>query len=186
MLTLPQPSKQFLIKPLRNSDEHLFTTLYSDAETMQNIAPTATMAEIAMMFQRCLRADRQVNSPRRFYTLVSRCDSHPLGIISRVPTGIAEAPAELGIMLLKKARGTGCADEALASLCLYCFEHLQMPAVMVRCHPLNKGACQLNLRLGFTAAPMKQQDQAGLLCWWLQNTPQQQQLLTAICAGKAT
>jgi RimJ/RimL family protein N-acetyltransferase len=86
-------------------------------------------------------------------------------------------------MLLEKARGTGCADEALASLCIHCFEHLQMPAVMVRCHPQNKGACQLNIRLGFTAAPIELQDQSGLLCWWMPNTPKQQAYLIHICAG---
>lgn len=151
---------------------------------MQNIAAPYSTDQIPAMFQRCLKADRKTHSERRFYTLHSRQDQTAIGMISRVPTGFPQAPSELGIMLLAQARGTGAADEALASLCLYCFEQLQMPAVMVRCHPQNKGACQLNIRLGFTAAPVELQDQSGLLCWWMPDLPLQRAHLLQISSGK--
>ena len=183
-LNCPRTTQQLTIHHLSESDLSVFEALYCNTATMQNIATPYSADQIPAMFQRCLKADRKTDSERRFYSLKSRRDQSAMGMMSRVPTGFSQAPAELGIMLLKKARGTGCSDEALASLCLYCFEQLQMPAVMVRCHPQNKGACQLNIRLGFSAAPAELQDQSGLLCWWMQPTPWQMTQLRFICAGK--
>jgi RimJ/RimL family protein N-acetyltransferase len=184
-LNCPGTTQQLTIHRLSESDLSLFEALYCNPATMQNIATAYSADQIPAMFQRCLKADRKTDSERRFYSLQSRLDQSSIGMISRVPAGFSQAPAELGIMLLEKARGTGCADEALASLCLYCFEHLQMPAVMVRCHPQNKGACQLNIRLGFAAAPVELQDGSGLLCWWMPNTLRQRTHLIQICAGKS-
>lgn len=182
-MTCPKATLQLTIEPLADSDQSLFEALYCDTTTMQNVAAPYASEQIPAMFRRCRKADQKMASERRFYTLKSRADQSAIGMISRVPTGFRQAPAELGIMLLTSARATGCADEALASLCFYCFEQLQMPAVMVRCHPQNKGACQLNNRLGFIAAPMELQDRSGLLCWWMPNTPKQQAHLMLICAG---
>lgn len=179
----PKTTQLLTIEPLAESDQSLFEALYCNTTTMQNIAAPYTPEQIPAMFQRCRRASQKKGSERHFYTLKSKADRNSVGMISRVPTGFPQAPAELGIMLMAKVRGTGCADEALASLCLYCLEQLQMPAVMVRCHPQNKGACQLNIRLGFTAAPEELQDQSGLLCWWMPNTPKQQAHLMHICTG---
>lgn len=176
----PEPTPQLSIEPLRDTDQPLFEALYCDSATMQNIATPYAAEDIPAMFQRCLKADQKAGSVRRFYVLHSRLSHSPIGMISRVPTGLIQAPAELGIMLLAQARGKGCADEALASLCLHCFQQLQMAAVMVRCHPENKGACQLNIRLGFTAAPAELQDGSGLLCWWMPNTPEQHEFLKRI------
>lgn len=184
VLNCPGTTQQLTILHLSESNLSLFEALYCNTTTMQNIAAPYRSEQIPAMFQRCLKADRKTDSERRFYTLLSRQQQSAIGMISRVPTGFAQAPAELGIMLLAQARGTGAADEALASLCLYCFEQLQMPAVMVRCHPQNKGACQLNIRLGFTAAPVELQDQSGLLCWWMPDLPLQRAHLLQISAGK--
>lgn len=183
-LVCPGATQQLIIAPLADTDQTLFTTLYCDKTTMQNITAPYSADQIPAMFQRCLKADRKTGSERRFYSLQSQIDHSAIGMISRIPTGFSAAPAELGIMLLAKARGTGAADEALASLCLYCFEQLQLPAVMVRCHPQNKGACQLNIRLGFTAAPDELQDQSGLLGWWMPDTLMQRTYLLQICAGE--
>jgi RimJ/RimL family protein N-acetyltransferase len=182
-LVCPRATQQLTIGPLADTDQWLFEELYCNTTTMQNIATPYSAEQIPAMFQRCRKADQKTASERRFYTLKSTSDQSAIGLISRVTTGFSQAPAELGIMLLASARGTGCADEALASLCLFCLEQLQMPAVMVRCHPQNKGACQLNIRLGFTAAPAELQDHSGLLCWWMPNTPKQQAHLIHICAG---
>lgn len=183
--SLPTATYQVEIINLSTEHQPLFQELYCDGGTMQNIAPLLPPEDISKMFQRCLNTDRKAGSNWRFYVLKSRLDYSYLGMVSRLPTTSLVAPTELGILLTKNARGKGIADQALATLIIYCFNELDFPAVMVRCHPQNKGACQLNIRLGFDAAPAELQDQSGLLCWWMPNTPQQQKYLMQICTGQS-
>lgn len=133
---------------------------------MQYIAPVKTPTEIIQQFENCLAA-MQSTAGTYYYRL--SLHGKPVGLLSMLRSGVAAAPVELGIMLLPEARGQGIADQALAALCLIAFEQYHHPAVLVCFDPQNRGALQLNIRLGFSDAPPALRKTTKLNCWYLRS-----------------
>lgn len=165
------PGQTLRLRALNHSDESMFVRLYTDASALRHIETMQSVARNQQRFQYCLQAGNKVQASRRFFAAELAASGETIGLLSLTDSAFSAAPVELGIMLLAEFRGKALADQALALLCHHALQELHYPAVLVRFHPLNKGARTLNIRLGFQQAPVEMQDQSGLLCWWLTASP---------------
>ncbi|MCT6699219.1 GNAT family N-acetyltransferase [Rheinheimera sp. 4Y26] len=166
---LPQKTQKTTIVSVSQAHQPLFHELYGNQRIMRNIAETYSEEKINSLLRSCINAELKAIPLKRFLVIECNTRNIAVGLLSIQPTHIPDAPIELGMMLTTKAWGKGIADEALISLCLYCFKVLNAPAVLARFHPENKSARAICFRLGYQHAPRIYQ-QPELETLWLQNT----------------
>lgn len=169
--SLPENTVKTSFLSVTSNHLPLFLELYGSDKIMRNIGDAYKEDKIDSILRICVKAESRAEPFKRYLVIECNRRKTAVGLISIKSTDLSEAPVELGMMLTTKAWGKGISDEALVSVCLYCFEVLQVPAVLARCHPDNKSATAICLRLGYEYAPNSyQQPELGAL--WLKNTPE--------------
>jgi len=138
------------LRALARSDLALFRELYCDAETMRHIGRPFSHAYAAASLRATLRARREPSGPF-FFAIAERGDARTVGLCSIRPTINARCH-ELGIMLVRAARGRGLACEALRVLIDAAFRTLPITAVSVQYRCANAAMARVCDRLGFFSA----------------------------------
>lgn len=155
-------SARLTLSFITDTELSLYQRLYGDSSTMQFIGPCYDQAQSAEFFRRCLQQSKHPTSPWYYFAIRLHQQQQAIGFVSLIPTQYPAAPFELGIMLSAEARGQGYADEALTALFLHCFTILELPALLARVNPENKGATKHIRHFGFIAAPADIPEQQGL------------------------
>lgn len=137
------------LRALESCDRALFHELYGDAETMRHIGRPASRAENAASFRATLQALHQPRRPQ-FLAVVRKRDGAAIGICSIRRISTRERSAEIGIMLVRKARGYGYALEARRAFIDAVFRALPIDTIWVQNHKSNVDVARLNAKLGFS------------------------------------
>jgi RimJ/RimL family protein N-acetyltransferase len=138
------------LRALALSDLALFRELYCDAKTMRHIGRRYSRAYAAASLRATLVAGEEPCGPF-FFAIIERCDDRAVGLCSIRPTANARCH-ELGIMLVRPARGRGLAREALCVLVDAAFRTLPITTVSVQYRCANAAMARVCDRLGFSSA----------------------------------
>lgn len=136
------------LRALTLNDLALFRALYCDPGTMRHIGKPMSRARAAASLGATIAATRKPGG-LRFYTIVERQSRRGVGMCSLRPAARDKRGVELGIMLVRNARGRGYAREAFAALIDDAFFRLPIAAVWVQHSRANAEAARLNDALGF-------------------------------------
>lgn len=177
--SLPETTLKISFTPVSFNHLPLFRELYGSDTIMRNIGDAYEDEKIDSILRLCVEAELRSEPFKRYLAIECNRRKVAVGLISIRATKLSEAPVELGMMLTTKAWGKGISDEALVSVCLYCFDVLKVPAVLARCHPDNKSATAICFRLGYEYAPDSYR-QPELEALWLKNTPENNTHLRAM------
>ena len=138
-------------RALEPRDRALFHELYGDAETMLHIGRPASRAENAASFRATLQALHQPRRPQ-FLAIVRKRDGAAIGICSIRRVSMRERSAEIGIMVVRKARGYGYAFEAVRALTNAALQVLPIDTIWAQYRSANAAVARLFDILGFSAA----------------------------------
>lgn len=179
-------SARLSLSLITDTELSLYQRLYGDSATMQFIGPCYDQAQSAEFFRRCLKQSKLPESPWYYFAIrLHQQQQQAIGFVSLIPTRYPAAPFELGIMLSAEARGLGYADEALTALFLHCFTILELPALLARVNPENKGATKHIQHFGFVQAPTDIPEQQGLQNYLLTASADTRCYLKNLAAGIA-
>jgi len=136
------------IRAMESGDRELFLELYGDAETMRFIGRPAPRRENNARFRAALDAARKPRGPR-FFTILKKRGRVPIGLCSIRRISVRESSAEVGIMLIRVARGRGYALESRRAFVDAAFQTLPIDTIWVQNHRSNTDIARLNAKLGF-------------------------------------
>jgi RimJ/RimL family protein N-acetyltransferase len=136
------------LRALARSDLALFTAMYCDKETMRHIGRPLSPERALASLRATMHAARQPDGPR-FLVIIERRSRRAVGLCSIRP-GAGDCCPEVGIMLVRGARGCGYAAEALAALIDVAFRALPITAVSVQYRLANTASAQVFDALGFS------------------------------------
>ncbi|HXR62114.1 MAG TPA: GNAT family N-acetyltransferase [Rudaea sp.] len=142
------------LRALARGDLALFRALYCDAETMRHIGRPFSHADAAASLRATLVASREAAGPF-FCTIIERGNDRAVGLCSIRPTADPRCH-ELGIMMVRTARGRGLAREALGVLIDAAFRTLPITGVSVQYRCANAAMARVCDGLGFSPARMSQ------------------------------
>jgi RimJ/RimL family protein N-acetyltransferase len=137
------------LRPLREADESVYCSLYTDADTMALIGPPLSPERAARSFHTALRRTADPTDSFRCFAVVERATRIAIGLCGQQPIDVAGRRAEIGIMLTRHARERGHSAGAFALLIDVTFAALPIDTVWVQYHPANAAAERMCDRLGF-------------------------------------
>ena len=136
------------LRALAQRDLALFRALYCNAATMRHIGKPMSRADALASLRATLAAARKPDGPR-FFVIAERESRRGIGLCSHRPAIWRKNSAELGIMLVPRARGRGYAHEALQALIRMAFFQLRAKAVWVQYRRANVIMARLCEAAGF-------------------------------------
>lgn len=136
------------ILPLTASDEDLYCSLYTDAETMRFICAPLSRARALRSFAKVVERPRPTRGPYLF-AIVDKTTLGAFGICAAVDVETQRMRAEVGVMLQSGARGKGYAREALAGMVASTFREHPVDTVWVQCSGLNPLVERMVSSIGF-------------------------------------
>ncbi len=136
------------LRALTRRDLVVFRKLYCDAGTMRHIGRPLRPAEAAPSLRATVEAACQPDGPK-FFVIVQGGNRRSIGLCSIRGFSEPMRRVELGIMLVRAARGHGYAREAFVALIEATFRALPIDMVWVQHSRANAGAARLNEALGF-------------------------------------
>jgi RimJ/RimL family protein N-acetyltransferase len=137
------------LRPLSETDEALYCSLYTDAETMALIGAPLSTERAARSFRTVLRRSANPTDSQHFYAIVEKETQTVVGICGQQRVDATKRRVELGMMLSSLARSRGYSPEAFAAAIDMTFAALPIDTVWVQYHPANAAAGRLCDRLGF-------------------------------------
>lgn len=137
------------LRPLRQDDETLYRTLYTDAEVMRHVAEPLTRAAAQRAFAAVMRQLAAEPPQSRYWILASRDTGEDLGLMALVPDREDDSSAEVGVLLLGPAQCRGYAAEAIAALADAVFAAPHRQRLWTRHARDNPAAVGLMRKLGF-------------------------------------
>ncbi|MGH8091547.1 MAG: GNAT family N-acetyltransferase [Rudaea sp.] len=136
------------LRALTRRDLALFRALYCDAKTMRHIGKPMSSAHAVASLRATVAATRK-SGCLRFFVIAERQSRRDVGICSLRPAAWDERNVELGIMLVRSARGRGYAREAFAALIEDAFSQLPIGVVWVAYRRANRSMARLCDSLDF-------------------------------------
>ena len=137
------------IRPLTSDDEDLYIALFTDALTMQFIAPALSVARAQRSFRAYLRSSRSARE-WLFLALIDKSSEQPFGICTIQQLDERRRRAEAGIMLKPAVHGRGFAKEGLAAVVGRAFAVLPIDEVWLEVAAANAVVQRVALSVGFT------------------------------------
>lgn len=141
------------LRALAPRDLQLFRALYCNAEPMRHIGRPLPLARSQDYLRATANARHQPCGPW-FFVIVVRDTQRVIGMCSVRRATTQATRAEVGIMLLRGARGHGYAAEALGALIDRASETLPITTVWAQYRRANPGTEKLLDALGFLPAPL--------------------------------
>lgn len=138
------------LRALTLRDAPTFRALYCDPNVMRHIGKPMTPHFARTCLSATVEAARKPGGPR-FFVIAGREVRQSVGLCSIRPVPPPDARVELGLMLLRQARGQGFAREALAALIDFAFRALPIDAVWVQYRHANAKAGRLCDDVGLPA-----------------------------------
>lgn len=157
--TLHFDTPRLCASPLRDIDFHLFASLFTAPITMRHVGRPLAPTAVSTAFVAVLAEMDRVPA-RRLYWRLGTPAGADVGLMS-LSTWPSAGSAELGIMLVPTAQGSGVAREACAALLSELFRTGLVSSVRLRHRRCNAAMAALAGRLGFRSA-----DTASGLCQW--------------------
>jgi RimJ/RimL family protein N-acetyltransferase len=142
-------TERLRMRPLQASDETLFLDLYTDADTMRFIGKPLSPERARRSFCRILASASQSPPGRVFLAVTDKATQDPLGICAIVQFNAARTRAEVGMMLMRKARARGYSKECLSWLVTMTFAMFPIGEVWVQYSPGHSVAERLVVSIGF-------------------------------------
>ena len=159
-MTVPASTPRFHLRAPTQEDADLYARLYTDAGTMQHVAPPWSQAHATATFANVLSACAE---PRFRYRLwvVATHGGEPVGVIALMGDATR---AELGMMVLPAWRGCGAAQEVVPSVTAYAFDRLGVSTVAARHVVANRAGARVMQALGFHPETDSQAGWQGWAC----------------------
>lgn len=155
------------LRPLAQSDERLYCSLYTDPEVMRHVADPLAPAAARRAFAVVLKQLAADPPQSRYWVLRRRDDGGDIGLMACVPDCNDAGSAEVGVVLTRPAACRGHAAEAIAALADAVFSHSAQRRLWTRHARGNGPAAGLMRKLGF--APLEEAGGApGPLRWQLE------------------
>ena len=137
------------MRRLVESDEALYCSLYTDADTMRYIGEPMSPERAARSFRKALAwSKRQPNDPQ-FFAIQEKTTQQAIGLCAIQPFDADTQKVEIGMMLRPEARKQGYATEGLTALVTMAFLALPTDAVWVQYSPEHTSAERLVISVGF-------------------------------------
>ena len=136
------------MRPLDASDEALYMSLYTDADTMRYICAPLLPERALRSFRKAITQPRPQMGPFLFAMMEKATDS-AVGICSAVQVDLGAARAEVGVMLKSDARGQGYAREGLSGVVQSAFQTHSVATIWVECSALNPVVERMVESVGF-------------------------------------
>lgn len=150
--------ERIMLREYRSEDLSAIRAWVNDTETTKYLSGAyrrpQTWEQTEEWLQRRLNGDAGgeafVIADKSTLNYIGQCDLMMIDNVAR--------KAELAILLIKDARGKGCAGEALRLLCAYAFNQLNLNRVWLRVAKQNTSAVRAYERAGFTREGVLRQD----------------------------
>jgi len=120
------------LRPMMQSDEALFHTLYTDPETMRFVGAPWTPAEAVERFRATLCRRGKTVVTDRFFVIEEKSSREAMGICGSSHYDRANMRVEVGVMLLPLGRRAGVGRGALMALVDHLFEEQLLVEVYAR------------------------------------------------------
>ena len=143
-------TERLRMRPLQADDETLFLDLYTDADTMRFIGAPLSPELAARRFRRILASTGQSPPERVFLAVLEKVTQSPIGLCAVVEFDAGRTRAEVGMMLVPKARAQGYSKECLAWLVTLTFAMFPIGEVWVQYSPGHSVAERLVVSIGFS------------------------------------
>lgn len=138
---------------LQPDDEALFTDIYTNPELMRHTGLLMPLAQAKHAFQRTLKIiNKTIRSSRPRYLAYSVChlDTKTVfGLIALTNINHCQRAAEIGLILLPSAQGTGYSAPSLEALLSFGFKELKLQTIVAQVKKSNIPALKLVQRLDF-------------------------------------
>ena len=131
------------LRPISNGDQALYCHLYTDAALMQHIATPLSVEAAQRSF---LGACAQQSQDRQRWIIRERNSHQDIGLVALFAK---DDVAEIGIMLVGDAHGSGMATEAMAAIVDRAFIDGSMRLLWIRQQVSNMPVVGMMQRLGF-------------------------------------
>jgi RimJ/RimL family protein N-acetyltransferase len=171
------------LRALARGDLALFRALYCDAETMRHVGRPFSQADAAASLRATLVASREPPGPF-FFTIIECGNDRAVGLCSIRPT-VNPRCHELGIMMVRTARGRGLARDALRVLIGAAFRTLPITDLSVQYRCANAAMARVCDSLGFSSARAAQSGARAKTCVRMLRRPRSQMHFEQPAKGKA-
>ena len=137
------------LRALGALDRAFFCRLYTDPEMMRFVGKPLSPPQAPESFRATLEATKG-GEGLRFFVVLAKGGGNALGVCSIQPFSARERSAEIGIMLVREARGQRYACEVIAVLVAIALQTLPIDTVWVQYRKANRGAARVFDALGFS------------------------------------
>ena len=144
-MTVPASTARFQLRTPTQEDADLYARLYTDAGTMQHVAPPWSQAHAATTFANVLAACAEPRFRYRVWVVATH-GGESVGVIALIGDAMR---AELGMMVLPAWRSCGAAQEVVPSVTAYAFDILGVSTVAARHVVANRAGARVMQALGF-------------------------------------
>lgn len=141
-------TERLYLRPLGLSDEALYCRIYIDPDLMRHIGPPLSRPAARRAFAVACRQPAGADPTTHLWAI--DWQAMPIGIAACVRSSASPDAAELGLMLVEEAQGSGVATEALTALTDRVFAAFQLRRVWTRHAPENVASVRLMRRMRFS------------------------------------
>jgi RimJ/RimL family protein N-acetyltransferase len=141
-------TERFHLRPLAESDEALYVSIYTDGALMRYVGDPMTAADAQRAFRAFLRSNQHGDLRRSCCWVVEhgRERQETVGLLALTPHAAA---AEIGVMILGVWQSRKVAQEAIGFLSGYLFDHGVWSRTFSRHLRANEAGAGVMRRLGF-------------------------------------